>query len=460
MWIKLALLADAGRSDCIASRQVPCTPSPVAMPATKPGPRDPSARRRATNGYLPAGSGVGRTVTPLPPSLLIRPWFVVSLLALLCVPSHAATVASVFGGRIPCAPRDGVQFCAGTLATRVESFDGVPLDVNVTLPPASATGAFPLVVDLHGWSLGKTATPYTAWAKAGWVVLSYTARGFHDSCGSAAARLPDATLSTPTVCAERGWIHLADVRYEAHDTQHLAGLLADEGLIAPDRIGVTGASYGGGQSMILAALRDRVMLTDGTLVPWKSPGGLAMSIAAAAPLIPWSDLAYSLTPNGRTLDYRDDESLRHTRRRAESVLERGALHHRARDRTSTRRRASILRRTSSRGTPASRRASPTTATRPSPRSSTRSPATTRPTTSTTRSPPAPLFIYNAWTDDLFPVDETLRFWRKTVAKHPDAEIALRFADDFGHSRAALGFSGTAVIDRVTAFFHRHLDRSR
>ena len=29
-----------------------------------------------------------------------------------------------------------------------------------------------------------------------------------------------------------------------------------------------------------------------------------MEIAAAAPVIPWSDLVYSLTPNGRTLDYR------------------------------------------------------------------------------------------------------------------------------------------------------------
>ena len=27
--------------------------------------------------------------------------------------------------------------------------------------------------------------------------------------------------------------------------------------------------------------------------------------------------------------------------------------------------------------------------------------------------PAPLFIYNAWTDDLFPADEAIRFWRKT-----------------------------------------------
>jgi hypothetical protein len=56
--------------------------------------------------------------------------------------------------------------------------------------------------------------------------------------------------------------------------------------------------------MILAALRNRVMRPDGTLEPWKSPNGLDMAIAAAAPLIPWSDLAYSLTPTGRLLDYR------------------------------------------------------------------------------------------------------------------------------------------------------------
>ena len=72
-----------------------------------------------------------------------------------------------------------------------------------------------------------------------------------------------------------------------------------------DKIAVTGSSYGGGQSMMLAALRDRVMMPDGTLVPWTSPGGTPMQIAAAAPLIPWSDLAYALTPNGRNLDYLD-----------------------------------------------------------------------------------------------------------------------------------------------------------
>ena len=45
------------------------------------------------------------------------------------------------------------------------------------------------------------------------------------------------------------------------------------------------------------------MNADGTLSPWTSPAGTALHIAAAAPVIPWSDLTYSLMPSGRTLDY-------------------------------------------------------------------------------------------------------------------------------------------------------------
>ena len=114
----------------------------------------------------------------------------------IVTPARAATETAVFDGRIPCVAADGVQSCIGDLTSRVETFDGVPLDVNVILPPASMEGPFPLVVDLHGWSLGKSTSPqYTAWAKAGWVVLSYTARGFHYSCGNEDARVPDASLS-------------------------------------------------------------------------------------------------------------------------------------------------------------------------------------------------------------------------------------------------------------------------
>ena len=50
-----------------------------------------------------------------------------------------------------CTAQNGVRFCpTETLAQRVPSFDGVPLDVDVTLP-ATGTGPFPTIVMLHGW---------------------------------------------------------------------------------------------------------------------------------------------------------------------------------------------------------------------------------------------------------------------------------------------------------------------
>src|SRR5262249_50107554 len=158
--------------------------------------------------------------------------------------AHGAPVASVFGGRVPCVETSGVQFCAGSVTKRVESWDGVPLDANVTLPPAGMSGPFPLIVGHHGWSLAKAPAPFVERALAGYVVLSYTARGFHQSCGFPASRSPDATLTDPNACLARGWVRLADARFESHDTQYLAGLLADEGLVIPDKVGVTGASYG------------------------------------------------------------------------------------------------------------------------------------------------------------------------------------------------------------------------
>ena len=94
-----------------------------------------------------------------------------------------------------------------------------------------------------------------------------------------------------------------DTRYEVRDAQELAGLLADEGRTSLTQIGAIGGSYGGGMSMALAALKNRKMLPDGSLTAWQSPNGTPMQIAAATPEIPWTDLPYSLVPNGGTLDY-------------------------------------------------------------------------------------------------------------------------------------------------------------
>src|SRR5436305_4186908 len=183
----------------------------------------------------------------------------------LAAPALAAAGPVPFGHA--CSATQGVRFCPGSVRARVPSFDGVPLDADVTLP-ATGNGPFTTIVMLHGWGGDKTAFESSSgpngdgnetyhynnvyFAQQGYAVLNYSARGWGDSCGSASSRAAD-----PAGCAQ-GWLHLADQRYEAHDTQYLLGLLVDEGITNPGAIGVTGSSYGGGQSIELAFLRNRV----------------------------------------------------------------------------------------------------------------------------------------------------------------------------------------------------------
>ena len=205
---------------------------------------------------------------------------------------------------LSCAPQSAyanVRFCMTSAVpgddTRVRSFDSTPLALNVTLP-ARSNGRLPLVIISHGWGGPRADITQSApWAERGYAVLAVDARGFNDSCGSPQSRLAD-----PAGCA-RGWIKLDDPRYELRDIQYLAGLLVDQGFVNPVRIGLYGWSYGGVVSLEGAILKDRVMYPDGSLHQWRSPNGVPMRIAAASPSMPWSDLVYSLLPNGHTLDY-------------------------------------------------------------------------------------------------------------------------------------------------------------
>ena len=79
-------------------------------------------------------------------------------------------------------------------------------------------------------------------------------RGWGNSCGGTDPK------RTQPVCAN-GYNHLMDTRFEVRDAQEVFEALADraatarprgEGLIDPQKIGVTGGSYGGGISMALA----------------------------------------------------------------------------------------------------------------------------------------------------------------------------------------------------------------
>ncbi|MCU1489772.1 MAG: X-Pro dipeptidyl-peptidase domain protein [Acidimicrobiaceae bacterium] len=179
--------------------------------------------------------------------------------------------------------------CSGKIA----SFDGIGLDTDISIP-LNATRAAPTLVMLHGWSQDKTfwESDTTAgdgagswhwnnvwFASKGWVVVNYTARGFQQSCG---------VTDQDANCTPNGYTHIADRRFETLDSQTLLGKLVDAGIAAPKELASTGDSYGGGQTWLLA-----------TSLPWRSPNGTTLQLAAGVPMYGWTDLLDSLAPNGR-----------------------------------------------------------------------------------------------------------------------------------------------------------------
>ncbi len=368
----------------------------------------------------------------------------------------AASPRGPFG--LSCAPQPqygNVRFCSTTATpgadTRVASFDGTPIGLNVTLP-ANVTERLPLVIISHGWGGPRADITQSApWAERGYAVLAIDARGFNDSCGSSVSRLAD-----PAGCA-RGWIQLDDPRYELRDIQYLAGLLLDEGFVNPVRIGLYGWSYGGVVSLEGAILKDRVMYADGSLHPWRSPRGVPMRIAAASPSMPWSDLVYSLLPNGRTLDYTvtgPSDDLVPVGVLKQSLLSfllafgarTGYLPPPGADPNfDPAAWSSVLDAGEPLGGSAAARQILHSMERRSPYYMSTSEA------------PAPLLLQSGWADDLFPPDEMLRYYNRTLLLHPRAKLALMFID-YGHPRSGNAPQVEAAYDqqRLYDWFDRYV----
>ena len=199
---------------------------------------------------------------------------------------------------------DGVSYlkCSG----KIPSFDGLGLDTDVSIPLGATTARTDARhaarlgqrQDRSGKPTRRRATAPARWhwnnvwfVSKGWVVVNYTARGFQESCG-----MTDQDAN----CTPNGYTHLADRRFETRDSQILLGKLVDAGIADPKELASTGGSYGGGQTWLLA-----------TSLPWQSPKGATLQLAAAVPKYPWTDLLDSLTPNGRATPA-VDQSASHT----------------------------------------------------------------------------------------------------------------------------------------------------
>jgi ABC-2 type transport system ATP-binding protein len=179
-----------------------------------------------------------------------------ALVALLALP--------LLGGSLGLAPGARAADDVRTEDARVPSGtgpDAVELDTTLYLP--AADGLAPAVVLAHGFGGSKDSVADEAreLAGRGYVVLTYSARGFGESTGQ---------------------IGLDDPRFEVADLSTLIDRLAERDDVQLDaegdpRVGVAGGSYGGALSLLGAAYDHR--------------------IDAIAPQITWNSLTTALFPS-------------------------------------------------------------------------------------------------------------------------------------------------------------------
>lgn len=162
-------------------------------------------------------------------------------------------------------PAYSTQAATIDVATSPGSADREQLDTTVYVPEDTPA---PAVLLPHGFGGDKNSVARDAreLAERGFVVLTWSARGFGDSTGSISLNAPDREVAD----ASRLLDHLAGMPEVVSD---------DDG---DPRVGVTGASYGGALALLLAGTDPRV--------------------DAIAPAITYNDLRQSLLPNNATGD--------------------------------------------------------------------------------------------------------------------------------------------------------------
>jgi hypothetical protein len=193
-----------------------------------------------------------------------------------------------------------------TCTARVRSFDGTPLDVDITRD--ANTPGRKLIAMLHGFGGDKREFESTSdegdggerfdynthwFAQHGYYVITYTARGFETSDEPSEAHQPP---TPPAVFASdhrhptsNSKIRLKSQEFELRDTRLLLQLTATAFPASNDgEVAITGLSYGAGESWLQAAHR---RIDD-------FPDLRPLTLQVAAPRYGWTDLAYSLAPNG------------------------------------------------------------------------------------------------------------------------------------------------------------------
>ena len=226
-------------------------------------------------------------------------------LALPTAAARAATPITTYfnaGSGGACPAYGDLNICSG----EVPSWDGTLLDVDLTMPMNGTGGTrHPLIVMLNGFGADKHEWESTTdtgddgdkyrwnshwFAEHGYYVLTYTPRGFDSTLP------PPYSPPTPSGTSRdttRGTIRVKSKEYEIRDTQWLAALVAaGYSDVNRDQLAVTGGSYGGGESWLQASQAQWSFPNS------KDPTLPVLQLQVSVPKYGWTDLAYSLFPNG------------------------------------------------------------------------------------------------------------------------------------------------------------------
>ena len=212
----------------------------------------------------------------------------------------------------------GIRFCPTPAPTqksdqRVRSWDGAPLQVDVTLP-ATGTGPWPTLVILPGYGgsdgvswessgAGSQAGQFdnARFAKLGYAVVTMNYRGVGYGCGPPQPQSLGSDLwrTLDAKACQNVAFEFGDQRYDARDVQTVLGQLVDQGIANPEALGVSGESLGSLVTLEVALLYNRVRLLNGGFAPWTSPHGTPLHLSAAYPFWAVPDLMDGVAPNGR-----------------------------------------------------------------------------------------------------------------------------------------------------------------
>lgn len=136
--------------------------------------------------------------------------------------------------------------------------DNASIDATLWVPSGTAPDAkLPAIIVIHGYGGSKEVSWARRAAERGYVGFAYSTRGFGQSTGQ---------------------MDVAGPR-SIQDLKELVVWLKANGPVDPARVGVTGASYGGGHSFQIATHPDA-------------------GVATVVPIVGWTDLGQALRPNG------------------------------------------------------------------------------------------------------------------------------------------------------------------